>query len=130
MCRVTANWRARKSQMKITIETHDPEIIKDIEKEVGKGKILKHEEKDGDVYSITLNKSGYMTARANVDELDVLPHPDEMLREKEYEIRFEEYKDNEKIRRIGIGNSVLKEEFNKMEINDMLMRLDIYGRRF
>ena len=130
MCRVTANWRARKSQMKITIETHDSEIASNIEKEVGKVKILKHEEKDGDVYRITLNKIEYMNARVNVDELDVLPHPDEMMRGKEYEIRFEKYINNEKLRRTGIGNSVLREEFNKMEINDMITKLDIYGRRF
>jgi len=128
MCRVTANWRARKSQMKITIETHDSEIASNIEKEVGKGKILKHEEKDGDVYRITLNKTGYVNARANVDELDVLPHPDEMMRGKEYEIRFEKYIDNEKLRRTGIGNSVLREELGEIELTNIVEHSGIYQR--
>jgi len=114
--------------MRITIETHDSEIASNIEKEAGKRGIVKPVKKYGDIYSIELNESGYLNARANIDGFDIFPHPDEMRKGDEYKIRLEEYANNEKIRRIGIGNSVLREELSEREITDIMKESSIYPR--
>ncbi|MCD6477379.1 MAG: hypothetical protein J7K87_00020 [Candidatus Aenigmarchaeota archaeon] len=121
MCKVYANWRSRKPNMKITIETGSEEIKDQVMYWAGKRGAMKHEETDDGRHIITLNRIGYINVRANIEGLDALPHPDEMEKNKTYEIqKFEEYLNNKKIREVGIGNEELRSGLDEIRLDNVI----------